>query len=628
MTEESKINLLKTLINQPGETPGENKSQFVNEGYSTTSVAYDSPLTFDQLQWNGYTIGLNGDLGASGGYVYLYDPEGELIFKKKAIYKDEECSVISIDIDENGDLYGLFVYNNSIHLAYFYNPFMQTPDGVYDLTIKIAYSLQSNFQAMYNEIGVNGTVYNTDIKKSPIDSRFLITWAFGRTTYEYTLITALYTVNVGSDNTFEYRYKDIGTYTYNWIKNVKANWTDSNVEFSTLVMSCNYSTAVRGAEFYKVTGNFSNNSTMTATLLLSEDSYYFTEFTYVNAFPTSKNAVQTNDSIYFVSCHADTSLGTIKTTLYRYKNSLSTLWEKTGRYDTVGKTGRCNIVQVNNQVFAWALICVDNSVSPTKKSCYCMHILDNTVNETAVYENDYWVVGFIGIIQNFFNLYKIYLKFTSSYQYTLLYTFKPDGYNGQSYFDSNSTISENMELYGLNNNVIFDRNLYDKRLIENIITSVTQVPYNYLNDVPIISEKLISKTNSVIDENSEEINKNRYEELIISNLDTIKVYDKNLGVEYNANSSIQVAKNLYNGFQSNYKMTKYRIYYENNYLDFPLENISISGNIATIEFYIYNTGIKSIEIYDDNFTTPFVTIDLSSYELNKLYKIIQKVKVE
>lgn len=257
-----------------------------------------------------------------------------------------------------------------------------------------------------------------------------------------------------------------------------------------------------------------------------------------------------------------------------------------------------------------------------------MHIVDEDINELKVYEGQGWCAGYITIIQNFFNFYLIYFKIQAVGQYTLTYTYKPDGYNGEPYFSDLSTIADNMQLLNESGGVIFDRNLYDKQLTNNMISCIGQVPYNYLNNTPISIENLISKTNSIIDNGQDEIIKNMYEELIISFLDQIKVYDNNYGSSFNSNSSLQLAKNVYNGFSDNYKLTHYRINKGNTYTNYPIKNVTRNGNIAEITMFIYYNGEDNIQLYDSNFTAPFLTIDLSKLETGKLYIITQKVKVE
>jgi hypothetical protein len=45
--------------------------------------------------------------------------------------------------------------------------------------------------------------------------------------------------------------------------------------------------------------------------------------------------------------------------------------------------------------------------------------------------------------------------------------------------------------------------------------------------------------------------------------------------------------------------------------------------------YIYLTKPgKNIELYDNSFTVPFLTIDISSFDIEKIYQVVQKIKVE
>ena len=58
---------------------------------------------------------------------------------------------------------------------------------------------------IYTQIGPDTSVFNTDIKKSPIDSSFLITWAYQKNN-TYSLVTILYHVNFEGDNDYKYKY--------------------------------------------------------------------------------------------------------------------------------------------------------------------------------------------------------------------------------------------------------------------------------------------------------------------------------------------------------------------------------------------------------------------------------------
>lgn len=619
MTNTSKENLLKILLNIPEEQPHDNKATFNKEYRYGSQYDTDNPLNFDQLQWNGYTIGLNGDIGGLGGYLYLYDNEGKQVFKGKPIFKNTECSLISIDIDENGNLYGLIVYNNELYLTYFNNIFMKTAEGNYELIIKKTYSLASMYQEIRNQIGGGkGTVFNTDIKKSPISGQFVITWAFNTDGANYTLITVLYNVNVGSDNTYSYKSANIGTYSNNWIKSVKVNW--QNTSFTMLIMSSDFSSTATGAQFYKVTGNFDENSTITSNLILNQNNYYATDFG--NSLDTSsKNAVQTEDSIYFVSNQVN---GTdLITTIYRYTTSLKVVWQRISVYNNYYFVGKTNIVKINNQIFAW---CCLGTGTENKYNNHFMHIVGDNVNICNIEDIDYRL-GMVCTIQNFFNLYVIYLENYGNVEYKIIYTYK-DTYNGEPYYSDTSITSENLQLFNYSNEIIFDRDLYNKKIIGNSISSITQIPYNYLNNDVVVSENLKSYNNNVIDTYNEEIIKNLYEEIQINNIDTYMITDNNNGSVYNQNSSLELVNNIFNGFENEYKITHYRVNYSNNtHLDRPINHIEQNGTIGKITIYVNVENAVNLQLFDKNFTTPFVTIDLGGYTTG-IYKIEQYVKVE
>lgn len=626
MTNDSKENLLKILVNETEESPGEDKSSFTIKEVS--AEATNDPLSFDQLEWQGYTIGLNGQYGSSGGYIYLYDQEGNLAMKKKPLYKGTEVEVIAMDIDENGDMYGLFVYDNLIYLGYFYNPFVKNADGEYDVVLKIDYNLQPMYTEIFNELGVaKGSVYNSDIKKSANSGEFLITRTFGTTGGVFTLIVVKYTVNVGSSNSYEYRSANIGNNEYNWIKSVRVNWNSDSTPFTMLVTSSDFTNTPTNCEFYKVTGDFSNGSSITSTLILDQDNYKRTAFIGLGAsYTSSKDAVQTEDSIYFASNEVDGD--NLITTIYRYKTSLEKVWEYEG-YNLFTNSGSVNIIKCNNQIFAWTL--VENIADENHHwNFYFLHIVGGDYNEMLVKENTAYSLGIVGIIQNYFNLYIAYIKCRNyNSQEIIKYTYNPSNYNGQPYFSKKSVTSNNLQLFNGTGEIIFDRNLYNKTLVGNSVNSVTQVPYNYLNNEPIIKEDLLSKNNNIIDSDNKEINKNMYEELYITNIDAYKVFDNNNGSVYNQNSSLEVAKNVFNGFEGNYKITKYKVNFSDGTSQVnSITEMTRTNNVATLTIYIYNTGVDSIELYDDSLTIPFIKIDMSNKPTERYYMIKQKVKVE
>ena len=82
-------------------------------------------------------------------------------------------------------------------------------------------------------------------------------------------------------------------------------------------------------------------------------------------------------------------------------------------------------------------------------------------------------------------------------------------------------------LYDENNNVIFARNLYNKTISDRVTQSTIEIPNNYLNDVMIARQHLISETNSIMVDTHNIITKNIYETLFINFINTLQMINKN-----------------------------------------------------------------------------------------------------
>lgn len=635
MNSDSKTNLLKILLNEPNENPYANRGEWENT-YTSSFTPPNTALTEDQLQFQGYTIGLCGDIGSHGGRVLLFDSEGNKLLDKKPILNGQEISVTALCMDENGEVYGLGVEDNFLVLLYFNNIFVKTAAGTYDVVIKKSYSLQSEFQAIYNEYGGSSTLFVSDIKKSPYSSQFVISQAYKTTNSNYSLITMLYNVNVGSDNTYDYKLVYLNDYPadYAWIKNITPNWANNACSFKMLLDSRPTEWSSMFSKFYYVTGEFGSDSAVSVTKILDIANVVPTDYGYAGYY-ASKNAVITclpgdnHEVLYFV-VGTKTDSTTERLSVYMYfteYNYTYEVWHKECVYNT--NTNKVGMVEINGELFWWAVI-ADTASTNKFYIVHRRYDLNHEVyteNEKELDDQISNDTGAVFIIQNYFNLYKMITNSTN-YQHFIWYIWKKDGYTGWRYFSNKSVTSDSLRLVDVNDRPLFDRNLYNKIVVGNTINSITQVPFNYLNDTLVWKEYLISENNNVIDTYNQEITKNIYEELYITNIDSFKVWDNNNGSTYNQNSSIEIAKNVYDGFENNYKITKYKINYKNGTSQTGKISYTRTDNEAEISLAVYNTGIDNIELYDDNFTIPFIKIDISDYEINKLYVINQKVKVE
>lgn len=244
---------------------------------------------------------------------------------------------------------------------------------------------------------------------------------------------------------------------------------------------------------------------------------------------------------------------------------------------------------------------------------------------TKIFDTEYQDTDLIFSFINYsFNLYDFVLQHNNEMNITRAVITK--GYNGEPYFDDNSFVATSGILSNYNDIPIFARDLYNKVVIENTINSTLHVPRNMLNGELINVQDLISETNTIIDEDTQELTKSKYEELYINFIDTYKVIDSNDKWTYQSSATARVVEEINNGF-TDFRITNYRINYEDGtYKDRVLDNVTLDGTEATIKFNISCTGVKNVEFYDENYTTPFAMIDLSTYE--GIYELEEKVKIE
>lgn len=609
MTNVSKENLLKILLNEPNESPSIDTGIVISDG--TKTLPGRTALT-SQLSYNNYSI----TLSYNDGLVTLFDNEYNVLFQDYLYINNTNAFLRTLDIDEEGNLYGIASNNNGEWLVYLNNITQKNADGEYELYIRKSYSLTSMINAMATELGTGISRNRWKLKKSPIDSRFIIVFdGVVATGSNYNLFVINYRVNVGSTNDYEYRVKAVGTYAQNITQSMYVNWEDDNVFVYLFSMNSAYNGYDYSnpgiVKYYWSSTNFAEGTTISTSLIYTNNSCIKTGI-------LSQALLTSNDKIWFIDAEKNAEEITFK--IFLYKNN--TLYTKYTLSNVIFNFSE--MLYVNNQLFI-------SSVSKKTDENYrtlLFHVIEENLYSIIDFSNGNYTATLL--ITNDYNLYGICLN-DSRFKYI----YNSSAYNGTEYFCDKSVTAESMTLYGINKNgsqnivPIFSRNLYNKVIVGNSIISTAQIPFTYLNNSIITEEQLISKSDNVINEYYEEIEKNQYEELYINNIDSLKVFDNNIGSTYNQNCSLEVINNISNGFEGNYKITHYRINYKNGTKkEHPINHITRTGRDAIIEIYVKNENIENIQIFDKNFKTPFITIDLNNYELNKIYKITEHVKVE
>lgn len=280
----------------------------------------------------------------------------------------------------------------------------------------------------------------------------------------------------------------------------------------------------------------------------------------------------------------------------------------------------------------------DNINSTNYTANYYIQRLDNGWEPILVKENGYFVYDQRQItVLNTYNMLNIYLLAVvnpriETWEYiNILEIYNPLNYNGQNYTNINSMIPKSSILYDKNNDVIFARNLYNKTISDRVTQSTIEIPNNYLNDVMIAKQDLISETNSIMVDNNNTITKNIYETLFINFINTLQMINKNdlNNPILNPTGAIRLNQSISQVQDyTSQKISKAKINYSDNSNEIiPISFIQI-GSVMRTEFTIYNSkGIINIELISEDEKTTYNTIT-GDFELNKTYTVSQDVTVD
>ena len=246
------------------------------------------------------------------------------------------------------------------------------------------------------------------------------------------------------------------------------------------------------------------------------------------------------------------------------------------------------------------------------------------VHTKAYYEeelsNSYYPV----YILNAYNLYTI-RQIESNQTYRAYLIYNVNNYNGVA-FNGEKSVNSNSAILYSNNVPVFARNLYNKTIVDNTEESTINVPTYYLNGVLIDKQELISKNNNVIIENTDSIEKNIYENVLINFFDEITIKDRN---DLRIPASSYFVKGL--NEDKNVSATKYRVTYKDNTTQIgSISDITLNGDEATIKL-MFNThnGVSKIEILSYDLEVAYSILDLTEAVLvnNSYYTYTQTITI-
>lgn len=232
------------------------------------------------------------------------------------------------------------------------------------------------------------------------------------------------------------------------------------------------------------------------------------------------------------------------------------------------------------------------------------------------------------VVVKTFNLYQ-YLAQYNDNAYSTKEIYQSNGYNGDSYIDTNCLIPNISYLYS-GGSLVFARTLYNKQVNGNTTTSTVEVPNSYLNEISIQPKQLLGETNLILNNDTNPITKNIYETLDINFINTITMQDNDNSINLNGASRLNASAtntNDYNQSQIGY----YRLNYTDGTSEYfkinPTEYTSIDEYSGTYNFVVYvKKAINNINILSNDKTTVYATLNLV-LEVGKNYEITQNVEV-
>lgn len=637
MTEDFKEKVLKYLTGNLSEEQGVNEPQFGE--YETTTTNTRKQIA-DELNTDITHILIRGNLSTNQyNEVLIYGKNTNndkcfiAVFSADMILLQliqtyssgsDLFDTYSMQIDENGAIYGLSQNtsggNNTLRVLLFNNIFVSNVNtNAYSVTLRKTYIVPST-----NGFHCINTAPKDIIKKTVGEAIYYIT-GYGSSGHTNTQVM-IFQINVGSTNTWN-------------LYSMGNNVYYAQSRFSVLINK------VEEEYIYYAYGldiinnkyvSYSLNSTGIVTLLWNiniSNSISFTD-SQVLAINSDKIYASIYDNINKVN------------NLYKISNDTLELIESTNGFQDGGGTWHSAIYYLQN---------ISGIVFVTKylPFRYGVQIFFGTIqNKTIYYKQENLESSIMNNLNSFsninaysdtyinnqYNLYKIYIN--SDYNYgeityslnklTLIYN--QFNYNGAEFENTNSLIPEYSNLYDEDGNIIFSRNLYNLSINGNTTISTIEVPNTLLNDVTIAEQNLISETNTLMNNNINNITKNIYEVLDVNFFNTLVMKNSNNPNNEIINNTGATRLNGAISGNNNYQSVianKIRINYQDG--TSIIQNIgtpTITNGVATYIITIYVPKlITNIEIISNDDNTSYQTIT-GTFDINKYYTITQNVRVE
>lgn len=618
MTEDFKYKILKWLTGNYEVGLGDNVPQFSNVENKTNN--FDTQ--FNTLFPNGYFIrGIlqgqdnnNNGVGFSiiygvyyidntyttmRGFIVILDEDFDIIQSITSYASGTQFGVIEImGVGDDGNFF--LIENNS-----------GTKRFVLLNNIIAKLSTEENYKVIlkqsYNLSGQSTNIETfTQIIKAPSQSKYLIV---GNDSSQHVIATEL-TINVGTSNDWvDY------TYTANMftIGDAYASWdSQGNLIFKL--------SGFKITNYVNLTyGELSANSSQGQTLTLST---YGSEYT--NAMQYNVRKINLTQAYFTITYIDPNSYDYAYMKMFYFNNG--TLTELKSIHTTAEMNIGIKLFKVGEETFYVYDYSYPINTDWTMK---VGKLINNNFYEKTVGTFNTHPYSIMYMVQKQFNLYNYFVQI-GNVVYNIKQIYNYLNYNGVPYQDLSSMVP-NSAILKSNGVEIFARNLYNRVINNNATTSTLNVPNNFINDVEIDNEILYGITKEELVNATGTYTTNIFEELMINFVNALMIEDRNDIDNIIENvvgaSRLNDSISLTNDYSST-KATKIRINYTDNTNKIQTINWTVGTGYYQVEILVYvNKEIDNIQIISNDENTVYQTIE-STYQLNKFYTIIQKVRIE
>ena len=652
MTNEFKINILKYLTGKLKRENGNNIPLIHNiVEYENNLVTFIKQY-YPGLTDNGWAI---GTLINRGDYIILWFNDFDNNGWKKSfvvVTNKDYVPLHYIDTYSSGTPLGSLTdlntndsgSGNIIGIEYVYdssgNVVNKRISIINDFTLtNFQIRLLSSFNIpKYN----NNDITISQITKNPNSGRYFLIYYYSNSSGNYLGGALEFVNNVGSANEWNF-YPYTGPLNIIWTGAVKGipNWTDDTLEYKIL---CDYN----------ITMDSRGNTTALAVLKQSvvddtrttiNDRTISLPSECINVGQIAEIIIEGNLALVSTITTSSSQSQTKYVIQFNLNDGASKIWYLKEDYvdNTLPGTGNYEIsfdeirlLSLRGQFYFFRTYIYERYENFELAEYYDNVLYLDQIFNDNIYE--YVIQNFeqqdstVSLIHtnNVYNLNEFTL-FLPTYILKVKQVFNSSNYNGLSYENINSVLPNSGILYDDNEELVFARNLYNKTISDRTTQSTIQVPANYLNDITIARQDLISETNSVLVDSTNSIEKNIYETLFINFINTLQMINKNDLNNQVLNPTGAIRLNRSISQVQDYTaqtLNKAKINYEDGaYYVIPI-SFEPTGSVMQTTFTINPTKeITNIELISNDEETIYNTIT-GNFEINKTYTISQDVTIE